>query len=310
MIIGVAGLRHYLLLFAKGMAMGAADVVPGVSGGTIAFISGIYEELVDSLKSLNPRSLAVLFREGPEAFWRSINGNFLLALFSGILVSVFSLANIVHHLLDNKPLFVWSFFFGLIAASIIYILRQFRLFKPLCLLSVLLGVAGGLLASFAPPMAITATPLTLFLSGMLAICAMVLPGVSGSFILLLIGIYPLIIEAITKFQWSLLATFACGAMIGLIAFSNLLSWFLHHYRDMTLSILTGFLIGSLPVVWPWKLAEGADGVSRVLLLPSSYGEVVGPPLVAQCLLLMAAGLVLVLGLEYAGSWFRRRQQVS
>ena len=300
--------RNQLLLFAKGMAMGAADVVPGVSGGTIAFISGIYEELVDSLKSLNPAALKILARGGPARFWSAINGSFLLVLFAGVFTSLFSLANVVHFLLAEQPLLVWSFFLGLIIASIIYIMRQFRLYRPVCLLFLLAGVGGGLLASFAPAHAMAVGPVTIFFSGMLAVCAMILPGVSGSFILLLIGMYPVMIEAITRLQWSFLATFAAGAAIGLVLFSNLLSWLLHHFREVTLSVLTGFLVGSVPVVWPWKMESVAEQASRELLTPAGYSRLVGDPRLPECLLLMVTGLVVVLGLEYLGGRLAHRKR--
>ncbi len=298
------GKRNYPLLFAKGLAMGAADLVPGVSGGTIAFISGIYEELIDSLKSLNPLALRCLFREGPAPFWRHINGTFLLVLVAGILTSVFSLARLVDYSLDRYPLFIWSFFFGLILASIFYVARQQRGWYGRQRLALVLGMAAAVAVAFSPALTLGAALPTVFFAGMLAICAMILPGVSGSFILLLLGMYPVLIDAITGFDVPVLAVFGIGAAIGLVLFANILSWLLHHHHDTTLSVLIGFLAGSLVVVWPWRLEAGADH-SRVLLTPGSYESAVGHPQVLGCVAFMGLGLVLVLALEYLGSGLKK-----
>ena len=301
--------RNYPLLFAKGLAMGAADVVPGVSGGTIAFISGIYDELIDSLKAVNPGTLRLLFRDGVGSFWRAINGNFLVALFAGIFTSIVSLARLVRYLLEHQPLLIWSFFFGLMIASIICVVRQQKQWRLVQILGLLAGMSLALAAAFLPPMTVNISPLTLFFSGMLAICAMILPGISGSFILLLLGVYPVIIEAVTEADWLILASFAAGAVVGLMAFSHVLSWLLHHHRGTTLSVLIGFLVGSLPVVWPWKMELSAvSGTGRQLLLPGDYGAAVGSPLVLECLGLMLVGLVLVLALEFAGDHLARQRK--
>lgn len=304
--------RNYLLLYAKGVAMGAADVVPGVSGGTIAFISGIYDELVDSLKRLNPGALKVLFADGPAAFWARINGSFLTILFAGVLTSVVSLARVVRFALENHPLYIWSFFFGLILASALYIMRRQPHWGPRQLLGLTAGAAAAALCAFASPQTLAATPVAVFFAGMLAICAMILPGISGSFILLLIGIYPAIISAISDFQLSILVVFAAGAALGLMAFSHVLSWLLHHHRATTLSVLIGFLWGSLAVVWPWKqVREGEHGpLPPELLMPWHYEALVGDPKVILCFLLMAAGLVVVFGLEFAGGNLSKKQRLT
>jgi putative membrane protein len=290
--------RNYPLLFAKGMAMGAADVVPGVSGGTIAFISGIYSELVDSLKAINPNVLSVFVRHGPIAAWRAINGSFLTVLFSGVLVSVFSLARVVKFLLENQPVLIWSFFFGLIVASIIYVMKQQRHWGLLQILGLVTGALLAAASAFSPPLAIEVTPLSLFCSGMIAICAMILPGVSGSFLLLLMGVYPAVIEAITELNLVLLGAFGLGAAVGLMAFSHVLSWLLHHHRATTLSVLVGFLVGSLTAVWPWK--ETLPDRGGHLMLPSTYAVEVGHAQVGPAIALMVLGLGLVLILEYLG----------
>lgn len=306
----LVALRRQLLLFAKGMAMGAADVVPGVSGGTVAFISGIYEELIDSLKALEPTSLRVLVREGPRAFWRRVNGTFLVVLFAGILTSVLSLAQLVSRLLEAYPLLLWSFFFGLILASVIHVARRQRVWGVVQLACLAAGILGALAAGLSPAAAMSVTPVTIFLAGMLAICAMILPGISGAFILLLLGMYGVIIEALAAVDLAVLALFGAGAVVGLTGFSHLLSWLLHHYRAATLALLIGFLAGSLALVWPWKTSPAEGGGPR-LLTPNGYGELYGDPLTALCIGLMLAGLVTVLGLEYLGSvraWNRRRRE--
>ncbi|TNE76817.1 MAG: DUF368 domain-containing protein [Gammaproteobacteria bacterium] len=289
--------------------MGAADVVPGVSGGTIAFISGIYEELLDSIRSINLRSLKLLLNEGPTAFWRAINGNFLLVLFSGILLSIASLAKLVSHLLSTQPILVWSFFFGLIVASIIYIFRQLPHLRWQEWLSLAVGTFVALAISFASPAQGSEGLLAVYLSGVLAICAMILPGVSGSFILLLLGMYPVMIGAISEFNWPLLLMFILGCGTGLMAFARLLSWLLHRYHSVTIALLTGFLVGSLLIIWPWREtlevmidSRGREVVlSSRLLLPTEFGRVTGlDPRTFKAMGCMVVGLILVLGLEYLG----------
>jgi putative membrane protein len=302
-------IKQQFLLFLKGVAMGAADVVPGVSGGTIAFISGIYEELLDSIRSINIEALKLLKNQGFSAFWRAINGNFLLTLFSGILLSIASLARVVNYSLEHYPILIWSFFFGLVIASIIYIFRQLPHLRWQEWLGLWLGTLMALGISFAPRIQGSDDLAAVFFAGVVAICAMILPGVSGSFILLLLGMYPVMIGAISDFQWQVLLAFILGCGCGLMAFSRVLSWLLHHYYSTTMSVLTGFLLGSLLIVWPWKesLEVMVDHKGREvmlsyhLLMPATYGEVTGidPKTIAAvgCMLL---GLILVLALEYVG----------
>lgn len=300
------GWRHHLLIFCKGMAMGAADVVPGVSGGTIAFISGIYDELVDSLKGIKPELLRVLVRQGPASFWKAVNGNFLVALFSGVLFSIFSLAKMVSYLLEQHPVFIWSFFFGLILASIVYVIRQQPHWAWTQILGLIAGAVTAAGLAFSPSFTLSVSPMNLFFAGMVAVCAMILPGVSGSFLLLLMGVYSGVIGAISRLDVPLLAAFACGAIVGLMGFSHLLSWLLHRHRASTLSVLIGFLLGSLPVVWPWK--DISDAGVRVLLWPGEYSTSIGAAYPLLSGLMMALGFVLVLGLEYAGLRYRYGQE--
>ncbi|WP_339642114.1 DUF368 domain-containing protein [uncultured Porticoccus sp.] len=307
--------KHWLLLFLKGMAMGAADVVPGVSGGTIAFISGIYEDLLDSIRSINLHSLKLLKNEGPAAFWRAINGNFLLALFSGILLSIASFASLVSHLLASQPILVWSFFFGLIVASIVYIFRQLPRLRWQEWTFLWLGTLMALGVSLAPPIQGSTDWLMVFMAGTVAICAMILPGVSGSFILLLLGMYPVMIDAISGFQWQIILIFMLGCVTGLMVFSRFLSWLLRHYHSCTIALLTGFLLGSLYIVWPWREtleviidSRGRETIlSSRLLLPAEFARVTGlDPKTLMATLCMFAGLLLVLGLEYLGGQQRKK----
>lgn len=289
--------------------MGAADVVPGVSGGTIAFISGIYEELLHSISSINLRALGILKTKGPVKFWQAINGNFLLVLFSGIIFSIVSLAKVVSYLLAEQPILIWSFFFGLIIASIIYIFRQLPQLHWQEWVGLWLGTLVALAISFAPRMSGSDDLFVLFCAGAVAICAMILPGVSGSFILLLLGAYPIIIGAVSDFNTQILLVFVLGCGCGLIVFSRFLGWLMRHYHSVTIAVLTGFLLGSLLIVWPWKESlevmidpKGREIVlSHSLLLPSVYGEVTGTdPKTLAAIACMFAGLVIVLALEYLG----------
>jgi putative membrane protein len=236
---------HYLLLFLKGAAMGAADVVPGVSGGTIAFISGIYVELINTIKSLNLRALKVLRAEGFAAAWVYINGKFLVTLLAGILTSLFSLAKLMQYFLVEHPLPLWSFFTGLIVGSVIYLIRQHPPQRMAEKWLFLLGVVIAYGISIAPSVNLQGDHLTMFLAGSIALCAMILPGISGSFILVLLGLYPVFIGAIVNFQLDILVVFALGGLMGIMAFSRLLSWLLEHYQAAVIATMCGFLVGSL-----------------------------------------------------------------
>lgn len=299
-----------LILCLKGMAMGAADVVPGVSGGTIAFISGIYEELIDSLRRWTPAALGIWRRQGVNAFWQYVNGNFLLTVFGGVLLSIFSLANLVHYLLEHHPLLVWGFFFGLVVASIVYIGRQLPIRSPAIWVGLIVGTLVALGISVGKPVQLPAEWWMVFIAGSIAICAMILPGVSGSFLLLLMGMYPVFIQAVVELNWWILGCFLAGCVTGLLLFSHLLGWLLRHYHDRTLAVLTGFLVGSLNIIWPWKHTletftnRHGEQIPLVQenLLPGHYGVVTGSdPQTAMVLVLMALGLLLVLALEHWSS---------
>ncbi len=301
--------KHTLAVYLRGIAMGAADIVPGVSGGTVAFITGIYEELLNSIKAINPRAIQLLFKEGPRAFWEYINGNFLLALGLGIATSIFSLARLISNLLENSPLLVWSFFFGLIIASSLHMARQISQLDWQALLALLLGVVVALAVAEMKPSELSPEPLWVFLAGSIAICAMILPGISGSFILVLLGMYGHILSAIKNLEFAILASFALGCGLGLLSFSHLLSWLLKTFHDKALALLTGFLTCSLYLVWPWKQVmsyyQNSKGESLALeqqnVLPWQYQSLTGVDAETFiCLFLMVLGVAVVLFLELIG----------
>ncbi|MEO0526665.1 MAG: DUF368 domain-containing protein [Bacteroidota bacterium] len=245
-------LLQYIFITLKGMAMGAADVVPGVSGGTIAFISGIYEELIRSINNINLSTFKILLTGEFKMFWSKLNGNFLLALFLGIFISLFSLATLVSWLLENEPILLWSFFFGLVTASIFFVGKAIGKWRLGTIIMLLLGAGIAYYITILPPTDNTETLPFLFLSGALAVCAMILPGISGAFILVLLGSYKPILDAVHERNFTVVAVVALGAIFGLLSFARLLKWMFNHYKDMTLALLTGFILGSLNKIWPWK----------------------------------------------------------
>ncbi len=244
--------KEYLLLVLKGMGMGAADVVPGVSGGTIAFITGIYEELINSIKSIDLKALKLLFTLQLAAFWKTINGSFLISVVLGIGISIFSLAKGLEYLLIHYPILVWSFFFGLIVASAIYVAASIKKWNLGIAVALIAGIVIAYFITIVSPVEANTSYWFILVSGSIAICAMILPGISGSFILVLLGMYQFILNAVSNLQITVLLTFILGAAIGIIAFSNVLSWLLRKYHNLTIAILVGFMVGSLNKVWPWK----------------------------------------------------------
>ena len=246
-------LKEYVVISLKGMAMGAADVVPGVSGGTIAFISGIYEELLNSISSFNFSLINVFKNEGFKSVWIKVNGNFLVSLFVGILISVLSLAKLIESMLENHPIVIWSFFFGLVLASIIYIGKQITKWTKGSFLCLILGaILAFYITTLNPMVSANSSPWFLFLVGMIAICAMILPGISGSFILVLLGAYKPVLNALNTKDFVSIIIILVGAVLGLLSFSRILKWLFSTYKNYTLATLTGFIIGSLNKIWPWK----------------------------------------------------------
>lgn len=311
---------QYILITLKGMAMGAADVVPGVSGGTIAFISGIYEELIESIDKLNLSNFKKIRSHGFRIFWNSINGSFLLALFSGIAISILSLAKIIKWLLQNEPILLWSFFFGLVVASIVFIGKQIKTSNFLIIIAIIISTLLSYYITRAEPFASPDSNLYLFFCGFVAIIAMILPGISGAFILLLLGAYEIAIETInnliksvTTFNSALFmdaitkfAMLGLGAIVGIKVFSKILNWMFKHHKNLTLAILTGFMIGSLNKIWPWKKVLSwrlnSEGIKVPLLeesvAPSAYA---GEPQVILSIVFMIVGFLTIFILEKLGS---------
>lgn len=246
-------LKDYIVISLKGIAMGAADVVPGVSGGTIAFISGIYEELLGSISNINLDLFKTLKSEGFKAAWKQLNGSFLLALLLGIFVSIVSLAKAIKYLLEYHPILLWSFFFGLVLASIIYVGKQITKWNLVTILILVLGAAlAYYITTLDPLVSENSSPWFMFLAGAIAICAMILPGISGAFILVLLGAYKPVLEAVSERNYKIITLVGIGAIVGLLSFSRILKWLFKHYKNYTLAALTGFIVGSLNKIWPWK----------------------------------------------------------
>lgn len=287
-------LTQALGVFLRGIAMGAADVVPGVSGGTIAFVTGIYPRLIKSLSSFDVEALSLVGRFKITAAWKHVDANFLLALFAGILSSIFLFAHLVSHALEYYPVLLWSFFFGLILASSIWMLSELGWPRVLDLLPLVLGIALVYFISVSPAANLSPSLPIIFLAGFIAISAMLLPGVSGSFLLLLVGLYATTIEAVKNLDLVYLATFASGAVLGFLVFSRVIKWLLTRFYRQTLLFLIGLLAGSLYVVWPWKLTE-ADTSKN--LLPSAYASEVGDPVLVFAIICAVVGVAVVLSLE-------------
>ena len=299
-------LKDYILLFLKGVAMGGADVVPGVSGGTIAFISGIYEELLASIKAVNLENLKLLFKGKFKLFWKEINGGFLLAIFVGILTSVKSLATLIIFLKENYPIQLWSFFWGLIMISSIVVLRQITRWNAGIVLSAIIGILIAYGITSLTPAHTSDSPLMILGSGVLAISAMILPGISGAFILLILGKYEFIISAVSELNFFVLGIFAAGCLLGLVSFVRIISWLLSKYHNAAVALLAGFMMGSLNKLWPWKqvleyrINRHGDQVPFIEknILPTDFYQITGnDPVFIQALLYMAVGFFIIVILE-------------
>ncbi|WP_350560282.1 DUF368 domain-containing protein [Psychrobacter sp. CAL346-MNA-CIBAN-0220] len=301
--------KQLLGVYVKGMVMGAADIVPGVSGGTIALIAGIYERLINALGSIGP-SLWRVFRQeggikGLLAVWRYVDATFLLCLLLGIGTSIVTLAGIIKNLLDTQPLLIWSFFFGLVVATVIILLTEIKRWNVARAGLFIIGLVAAVVISSMPLLTTTPSLPYLFFAGAVAICAMILPGISGSFILLLLGAYDTVLEAVHTFNFSIIITVMAGMVSGLLLFTHLLKWLLAHYYQGTLVLLTGFIAGSLVKVWPWKTDAlgtlNAEAINNVL--PWHYPS--GPHWLTT-LGLMLLGAILVSALSWWGHRSNRR----
>jgi putative membrane protein len=287
-------------IFIIGLVMGAAEVVPGVSGGTIAFITGIYLRLITAIQRFTPVVFRDLFKDGISATWLRLDINFLLTLLAGMATSVLLFASGIHYLLDNHPIFIWSLFFGLVLASVILVAKQIARFGWDLGLYVLSGAAFGLVVANLLPVEVSPTPVYLFVAGAVAICAWILPGLSGSYLLLILGLYRGVIEAIKNFDIEPLFYLGMGMLLGIVTFARILDRLFRNYRDATLSLLTGFMLGSLVKLWPWQYVRSyqikPDG-SQVPLVsepvtPMAYAAMTG---LDADLLMALLGLVVGLG---------------
>lgn len=307
-------IKNYFTLALKGMGMGAADVVPGVSGGTIAFITGIYEELINSIKSLNLNAVKLFFRGKFAEFWQAINGTFLISVFLGVGISIFSLAKGLEFLLNNYPILVWSFFFGLIVASAIYVSRSIEKWNAETVIAGIIGIGVAYGITIITPAEANTSYWFIFLSGSIAICAMILPGISGSFILVLLGMYKFILEAVGNMEIAIILTFLLGAVVGIISFSNVLSWLLKKYHNLTIAVLAGFMVGSLNKVWPWKEVTKTiidrhgelKPIAERNILPGTYEQITGDEaLLLGAVILVLVGFALIFVIEGLGKKLKK-----
>lgn len=309
-------IKDYFTLVIKGAGMGAADVIPGVSGGTIAFMTGIFEELVGSINSIDGTAIKLLLKGKVISFWKHINGNFLAAVGTGILLSVISLARLMQYLLAHNPIETWAFFFGLIVASSIFILRGVKHWNFLSVVMTIMGIFLGVAVCTLSP---TETPNDLwfiFLSGAIAICAMILPGISGSFILLILGKYEYImatISGLTAGDWAhnlpIIGVFGAGAACGIVSFSKFLHWLLERFHKQTLLVMAGFIIGSLVKVWPWSNMEAVKA-SQFPNLPEEALALIPVEQVDMhytgAIIFALVGFFLVTGLELMSKAFGKK----
>jgi putative membrane protein len=295
-------LKDYIIISLKGMAMGAADVVPGVSGGPIAFISGIYEELLSSISSFNFGLIKTLRKEGIKSVWSQVNGNFLAALFIGIAISIVSLAKLITWLLENEPIPLWSFFFGLVLASVLYIGKQIKKWNLAAILFCVLGLVFGYMITIIPSASAEGSSLLfLFFAGAIASCAMILPGISGSYILLLMGAYSTVMAAVTEKNITIIAIVGGGVIVGLLSFSRVLKWLFAKFNNQMLAALMGIMLGSINKIWPWKVTmttyvDRHDEVRPLLeksVLPSTY-EGDSQLMIAIIMVVVGFGMILLL----------------
>ncbi|MEK6481472.1 DUF368 domain-containing protein [Catalinimonas sp. 4WD22] len=310
-------LRNYIQLFLKGVAMGGADVVPGVSGGTIAFITGIYGTLLDTIKSFDLEAVQLLLKFKIKALWEHVNGSFLLTLLSGIALSIITLAKLIHIFLENYPIQLWSFFFGLVIIAAVSVSREIKNWSVGAIIAGLLGIVIAFVITLATPAETPTASWFIFLSGAVAICAMILPGISGSFILLILGKYAYILEAVNERELGIIAVFGIGCVVGLLSFARVISWLLHKFHDVAVALLAGFMIGSLNKIWPWKevvqtrINSKGEEVPFITenVLPGAYLEATSmDPLLWQALLFMLLGIGIVVFLEQFAT--RRSRKIT
>lgn len=311
-------LKDYLVLYLKGLAMGTADVIPGVSGGTIAFITGIYDELIQSIRSINIGVVKTAFKGKFKEVWQTINGNFLIAVLAGIGTSLISLAGLMSWLLQTYPVQIWSFFFGLILVSAPMIFRDIENWNFRTYVALLIGIGAAYSITILTPSETPTHLWFIFFCGALAICAMILPGISGAFILLLIGKYQYLIDSLITLNIPVLLVFIIGCVIGLTSFSHVLNWLLTKHRPATLALLAGFMLGSLNKVWPWKqvtewrISHAGEQVPAFdkSIWPTNYLHASGQePQIWSALIFCTFGILLVVAIERLAAFLRNKSNL-
>jgi len=301
-------MRYFFILFLKGLGIGAANVIPGVSGGTIAFITGIFEDLIESIKSFDNKAFSLLLNKKFKEFSEHVNLSFLLSVFAGIFVSIFSLAHLLKYLFVSYPLYVWSFFFGLILASLYFIAKSISKINFITIIFFIVGTSIAIFITLANPLTENKNFVYLILCGIFGICSMIIPGLSGSYVLLIMGNYELImLKAVSEIKLNILFPVGLGAIIGLIIFSHFLSWLIKNYKNQTIATLSGFIAGSLFTIWPWKtpiyklnnwgtplLNSSGDPIiiSYNRYIPSQFNNEV-----LLCILFFISGVLILLGIE-------------
>ncbi|MCM0059662.1 MAG: DUF368 domain-containing protein [Algoriphagus sp.] len=303
-------LKKYGLNYLKGMAMGAADIVPGVSGGSIALIAGIYQELLDSINSFNLDNLRLLKSFQIKEFYLRLNGNFLLSLVLGIMTSIFALSRVITYLMEVHPIPLWSFFSGLILVSAFLILKETKQWNFVIVVSIAIGTAFAWWVTNLPPTTTPDAPWFTFVAGSIAICAMILPGISGSFVLLILGQYERILQAVLEKDLFTLVLFALGCVVGILSFSRVVAFLLRRFHAATIGLLSGFMLGSVNELWPWKLVTSwrtsSSGKQVPFLteniLPGEYLTQVGlQPQLGWAIGAFFFGIGLVLFIEWLAS---------
>lgn len=287
--------------FIKGLAMGAANVIPGVSGGTVALVTGIYERLINALKSCDLTALKLLFARDFKGAWTHVDGAFLSAILGGVAVSIISLAKVLEYLLGNFEVLTMAFFFGLIAVSVVSVGRTVKRWGVISVLALVIGTALAASVAMLAPAGENANAGYLFVCGVVAICSMILPGLSGSFVLIIMGNYALVLGAIGRFDMAILLPMALGCGLGLLAFAHLLGWVYEKFHDQTVALMTGFILGSLAIVWPWKqaLTEVVVREGKADKIITTGYEWFGPTL-SDSSTLMALGLMIIGGVMVWG----------
>ena len=281
-------ITNYIVISLKGMAMGAADAVPGISGGTIALLLGIYEELITTIGNIN-LSLFKELNNGFYSFWKKLNGNFLLSLIVGIGISLLTFIKLTAYLFNEYPILIWSFFLGLVLATIFVI---YKLVKSWNYINLIFVITSTFISFYIGSINITAdigiNLAYIFICGIIAASAMIIPGISGALILVILGLYSTMINAVNNLEYDKIITFALGAIIGLLSFSKIIKWMFNKNSSLTYSILLGFVIGSLSEVWPWKSDLGEN------ILPSSY---IGENYLFYSIILISIGFLLIFSIE-------------